>query len=196
MNDGGPTYKKHGIISLTIAAPGGGDNTAPTVGAITDLTFELGDTVNYAFPAISDIDGGDVLTVTHVADSSLTGCLVLNTGLSRFDITCANYDLQGAYTITLTATDDNSVGGVSGILSASQNFVLTLQTPNTKPEFYNFSPTIELVAPQTAFSVELFYKDYQAADTLVFLQTVVTPGLAGLLTSAVPTGDSVVGLEK
>lgn len=194
ITDTGTTYQKYGIISLTIAS-GSSDNTAPTLAAIADLSFELGDTVNYAYTP-ADVDGGDTLTDTHTASSVLSACLSLDTVNDEIDITCSDYDLLGTYTVTVTITDDNSVGGAAGILSASQSFQLTLATPNTRPEFYDFSSPIELEAPQTAYSLELFYKDSESADTLVFLETVQDAGLAYLLTGVVPTGDSVVGTEK
>ena len=43
MNDGGDTYTKYGVFSVTISVGGGADNTAPVLGAIADLSFELGE---------------------------------------------------------------------------------------------------------------------------------------------------------
>ena len=62
---------------------------------------------------------GDVLTDTITVNSALAGCVSLDTVNDEVDITCSNYDLQGTYTVTVVITDDNSVGGVSGILSTS-----------------------------------------------------------------------------
>jgi hypothetical protein len=107
-------------------------NTAPTLGgvALVDKTMDNEDAnLFYTLPAGVDAESGDTLTFTT---STLPGWITFVPGTRTFEFD-PSIPYNSFETITVTVTDDNSIGSVLGNLAYSESFKITVTGTNEMP---------------------------------------------------------------
>ena len=187
-NDGDGTAIR---LSTTVSVP----ITVINVNRAPQITFIANQTVNDATSLTLPIQAIDpdgdpmVLTAGGTTDLGLPAFASFvdqGNGTGTFTFTPGPDD-AGNFTITLTATDNGDGGGPSGVLSASQSFVLTVNNPNRPPDLAPIGDKVAVVGQELQFTIQATEADQ---SPLTFSALGLPAG--AMLTPSSTYGDAVV----
>ncbi len=164
-----PSFSQAGAYRVTFTATDDGDGTGlPLTTTRTVLLRVLNSNRTPQITAISDqqVKRGDVLEVPIQANDADGDPLQLSiAGLPRFATFTDHGDGTGLlrfapgagdrdhYTITVLASDDGDGGGPGAVLTASQDFVLTVPVPNEAPHLATIGDKVAVFGQALTFTI-------------------------------------------